>query len=205
MISRLILAALLAGVQSAHAYGAGPTGSLRVQVVDEAGKPVSDAVVEVTPAGAANLPVAKGSGRLAMAQKNLQFVPGTMIVPKGSTVAFPNLDTVRHSVYSFSDTARFTIELYGRDQSRTQQFAKSGSVKLGCNIHDQMRGYIRVTEAPFATKTDATGFANLAAVPTGAARVTVWHPALRAPANELKQQLTIAAGPATRQIKVRMR
>lgn len=119
-----------------------------------------------------------------MAQKDLQFTPGTLIVAKGSTVAFPNLDKVRHSIYSFSKIAKFEIELYGRDQTRTQRFAITGTAALGCNIHDDMRGYIRVVDTPYAAKTNANGIVDLPGVPSGKASITVWHPRLRAPANE---------------------
>jgi len=150
--SRTASAALLAVAAAFCGIGAvtaaTPT-ALRVQVVDGDGLPVRDAVVELhaskAPVGAIRFP-----WKMGMAQKNQQFTPGTLIVARGSTVAFPNLDTVRHSIYSFSKPARFEIDLYGRDQTRSHTFTVAGSVKLGCNIHDQMRGYSRVTDTPFA-------------------------------------------------------
>ena len=39
------------------------------------------------------------------------------------------------------------------EQGKVKDVNVAGSVKLGCNIHDQMRGYIRVTDTPFAGKT----------------------------------------------------
>jgi plastocyanin len=178
--------------------------SLRVQVVGGDGLPVRDAVVEVHPAKAVAGPV-RFPWKMGMGQKNQQFVPGTLIVAKGSTVAFPNLDTVRHSIYSFSKPARFTIELYGRDQTRTHSFPVVGSVKLGCNIHDQMRGYIRVTDTPFAGKTDHNGYVTLTGVPAGAARVTVWHPQLRGMENESTSALNVTGAAQTHKLRVALR
>lgn len=165
---------------------------VRIQIVDERGVPVRDAVVEIAPAGGARAPFR--IGRAAMAQKDLQFTPGTLIVQKGANVAFPNLDRVRHSIYSFSKPARFEIDLYGRDQTRSQNFPISGTVAVGCNIHDTMRGYIRVVDTPYAARTDQNGYATIAAVPDGSATITIWHPRLRAPANELIRNATIAGG-----------
>lgn len=172
--------------------------AINVQVFDQRGLPLRDAVVEIArPAG--NSAAVSFAGRNAMAQRNLAFVPGTLIVPRGSAVAFPNLDTVRHSIYSFSRIARFTIDLYGRDQNRSQRFDATGSAALGCNIHDQMRGYIRVVDTPFAAKTDQNGIARIPGLGAGSYRVTVWHPQLRAPGNELRQALTApASGQAVR-------
>ena len=177
---------------AAHVLAASDS-TARVQVVDEHGFPVRDAVVEIAPAGGTKAPAAF-TWRAAMAQKDLQFTPGTLIVAKGSTVAFPNLDRVRHSVYSFSKIARFEIELYGRDQTRTQRFQIAGTAALGCNIHDAMRGYVRVVDTPYAAKTNSNGIVDLSGVPGGKATVTVWHPRLRAPANEISYSAALTDG-----------
>lgn len=191
-------------IGSAAASEAAAPTSLKVQVVDADGLPVRDAVVELRSA-ATSRGLIQFPWKMGMAQKNQQFTPGTLIVAKGSTVAFPNLDTVRHSVYSFSKPARFTIELYGRDQTRTQAFPIVGSVKLGCNIHDQMRGYIRVTDTPFAGKTDHNGYVTLSGMANGAAGLTVWHPQLRSPTGESKSAITIGGGAQAHKIKVALR
>lgn len=194
--------ATLAAVPGSFAWGAAPA-SVRVQIVDENGVPVRDAVVEIDAGGGAN---AIGfPWRMAMAQKNEAFVPGTLVVAQGRTVAFPNLDRVRHSIYSFSKPARFEIELYGRDQTRSHRFPIAGTVALGCNIHDGMRGYLRVVDTPFAAKTDGNGYVSLTGVPAGAATATVWHPRLRAPGGELRSKLSVSTGSDRHQIKVRLR
>jgi hypothetical protein len=196
----LITMAALA-IPLAAVLAASPS-AMRVQIVDDAGMPVRDAVVEFTPAGGWRGAI-QFPWRMAMGQKNEQFIPGTLVIARGSTVAFPNLDNVRHSVYSFSKAARFEIDLYGRDQTRSQNFPVSGTVALGCNIHDRMRGYIRVVGTPFAGKTDVNGYIDLKGIPGSTGALTVWHPRLRAPGNELTQQ--VAAGQASRKITVKLR
>lgn len=205
--SRTTFAALLVALAAAGGLGAVTAATppaLRVQVVDGQGLPVRDAVVELHASKAPVGPI-RFPWKMGMAQKNLTFTPGTLIVAQGSTVAFPNLDNVRHSVYSFSKPARFEIDLYGRDQTRTHTFTVAGSVKVGCNIHDQMRGYIRVTDTPFAGKTDHNGYVTLSGMASGAARLTVWHPALRAPNNASASSITISGGAQTHKLKVALR
>ena len=34
----------------------------------------------------------------------------------------------------------FTLELYGHDDRRSVTFDRAGTIALGCNIHDAMRG-----------------------------------------------------------------
>lgn len=197
-------AAVLAVVGCAAVSQAAAPATLKVQVVDADGLPVRDAVVELRSAKGGNGPISF-PWKMGMAQKNQQFAPGTLVVAKGSTVAFPNLDSVRHSIYSFSKIARFEIELYGRDQTRTHTFPITGSVKLGCNIHDQMRGYIRVTDTPFAGKTDGNGYVVLTGMPSGSASITVWHPLLRTPGNEAKSAISINGGAQDHKLKVATR
>lgn len=172
-----------------------------VQVVDARGVPVRDAVVEIARPAGDTRPVSF-AWRSAMAQRDQTFVPGTLIVPQGASVAFPNLDTVRHSIYSFSRPARFKIELYGRDQTRTQRFRVTGTIVLGCNIHDQMRGYIRVVDTPYAARTDTNGYARIAGLGPGRQAVTVWHPHLRGPEGEAHQTLTLGATPVPMRVTI---
>ena len=183
---------------------AAQASSVTVQVVDQRGMPVRDAVVELDPDGGWKGPI-KFPWRQAMAQKNQTFVPGTLIVARGTSVAFPNLDTVRHSIYSFSKPARFEIDLYGRDQSRRQDFPVAGSVALGCNIHDQMRGYIRVVDTPYTGKTDQNGILRLGAVPKGGYRMTVWHPRARLPNGELHTAYTVSNGARSDKVVLKIR
>jgi plastocyanin len=187
-VAATILAITTFGVM---AYGA-TASNVIVTVKDERGVPVSDAVVMVYPSTASSRPLRFAA--TTMAQKDLAFVPGTLIVGKGASVKFPNFDRVRHSIYSFSKAARFEIELYGKDQSRSQSFPITGSVAVGCNIHDQMRGYIKVVDTPFAAKTDRNGSVTLTGLPAGAATVKIWHPHARGSGNESSYNASLVTG-----------
>ena len=200
MWTRFAFLAALVAIPASFAWAAS-IGPVRGQVVDERGLPVRDAVVELNAAGGRAGRITF-PWRMAMAQRNEQFAPGTLVVARGSTVAFPNLDKVRHSIYSFSKPARFEIDLYGRDQTRTHTFPIAGAVALGCNIHDEMRGYIRVVDTPFAGKTDANGYVTLANVPSGSAKLTVWHPRLRGPGGEMSKQISASGN---HKVAVRLR
>lgn len=167
-------------------------GDLTVSVRDAAGRPVQDAVVTVHPAAGVPRGAIRFAWPLRMAQQDTQFQPYVLIVPVGETVSFPNLDRVRHQVYSFSRGNRFELQLYGRDESRTHTFATAGVAALGCNIHDQMLAYIKVVDTPWAAKTPANGDVTLRGVPTGAATLRVWHPRLAGRGNEISRPLTIA-------------
>ena len=179
------------------AFLCGPAfaGDLTVSVRNAAGQPVRDAVVTVRPnAGVPAGPI-RFSWPLRVSQQNVQFQPYVLIAPVGATVSFPNLDRVRHHVYSFSRGNRFEIELFGQDQTRSHVFTAVGTAALGCNIHDQMLAFVRVVDTPWAGKTDASGNVTIPAIPSGAASLRVWHPQLNVRGNESSYVLTIGAGP----------
>jgi plastocyanin len=165
----VLLAAFVA--QIAHAQNA----EIAATVTDERGKPVADAVVIAVPAdGSLRLPKARED---VVDQVDKEFLPKVQAVLVGTPVTFPNRDSVRHQVYSFSPAKRFELPLYtGVPQAVV--FDKPGVVILGCNIHDWMVGYIYVSESPYFAKTGADGKALLTDLPPRGYVVRVWHPQL---------------------------
>ena len=164
-----------------------PAAPVTVRVVDSNGKPVRDAVVTLRPAAGAQRP--SPGGNFTVSQEDMEFHPFVLVVPVGATVAFPNKDSTRHHVYSFSPAKKFELKLFAKDQSRRVTFDKAGVVPLGCNIHDAMTAFIVVTDSAWSAKTGLNGTVQFANAPTGATRVQVWHPYLRARANTVEQAL----------------
>lgn len=198
-ISCLALASLSVAVP-AHA------GTVVIHVTDSAGRPVPDAVITIHPAAGVPAGPIRFPWPTTIVQKNIAFNPGTLIVPVGATVGFPNQDKVRHHVYSFSKPARFELKLFGKDESRSYTFRTPGAVALGCNIHDAMSGFIKVVDTPFANKTNDNGDTRIAALTGGRARLTVWHPRLKAKDNEVSFPLDMpATGDVAKRIQVVLR
>ncbi len=181
-------------------------GTVAVRVVDAAGQPVPDAVVTIHPAAGVPAGPIRFPWPSTMVQRGIAFNPGTLIVPVGATVTFPNQDKVRHHVYSFSRAAKFELKLFGRDQSRSYLFTTPGTVALGCNIHDAMSGFIRVVDTPFAGKTAAAGDTSIAGVTGGRATLTIWHPRLKAKLGEVSFPLDVpASGDTAKRITIALR
>ena len=156
-------------------FAASAAEAVPVTVLDSEGQPVQHAVVTLQGPGGA--PTDYGQPA-KVSQKDMKFVPYVLAVPVGTDVEFPNLDRVRHHVYSFSKGNRFQLELYGREEQRAISFDTPGTVAIGCNIHDEMIAFIRVSDAPSGAVTDMQGTAVLASVPAGATEADVWLPAL---------------------------
>jgi plastocyanin len=161
--------------------------TLVVNVLGRDGKPLSGAVVTAEPQSSATTapPV-----RAIMDQVNLAFLPDVLVIPVHSTVQFPNSDAVGHQVYSFSSARQFQLPLYRGKPYPPVQFDQPGVVTLGCNIHDNMLGYIIVTAAPFFGRTDTHGEWQVHELPAGKFRVRVWHPLLNEP-QELERSVDL--------------
>jgi plastocyanin len=125
-----------------------------------------------------------------MDQVNRAFEPDLLVIPVGSTIEFPNSDSVSHQIYSFSPAKRFQLPLYRGKPYPPVPFDTAGIVTLGCNIHDQMLAYVLVTDAPYFGRTDGSG-AWSAEVTHGHYKVTLWHPRIRDEGAELERQLTV--------------
>ena len=80
-----------------------------------------------------NAPV-KPMPEVQIAQEKRQFMPRVTLITVGTAVNFPNFDTVRHHVYSFSKAKTFEIKLYAGVPSKPEVFDKPGIAVLGCNI-----------------------------------------------------------------------
>lgn len=179
--STLLLTALIAAPALALPW--------TVLVRSTAGEPLADAVVAVELR--AQTSRAAPGAKADMAQRERQFQPHVLVVQTGTAVNFPNFDTVRHHVYSFSQVKTFDIKLYSGTPAEPVLFDKPGIATLGCNIHDKMSAHIVVVDTPLFAKTDAQGLLKLD-LPAGEHNLKVWHPRVGRPVL-LGQRISVAA------------
>ena len=161
--------------------------TLLVAVQTSDGRPLPGAVLTVQALNGLSHPGTPVNA--IMDQINRAFVPDLLVIPTGSTVAFPNSDSVSHQIYSFSAAKKFQLPLYRGKPYPPTRFEQPGLVTLGCNIHDSMLAYVVVTDAPYFGRTDSSGSWSTD-VPRGKYRVTVWHPRMQE-GTELQRELTI--------------
>ncbi|MBI2745657.1 MAG: methylamine utilization protein [Burkholderiales bacterium] len=166
-------------------------GTLVVDVLQGSGRPLADAVVflESPQARRQVRPLTKAE----MGQAGKQFVPQVLVVTTGTEVDFPNRDTVRHHVYSFSPVKKFELKLYIGTPTQPVLFDQPGIAVLGCNIHDQMVGWIVIVDTPYFGRTAEQGQLVLDKLPPGNYRLRSWHPGLPVGAPALDQAVTVPA------------
>ena len=166
-------------------------GSLSVSVVDRDGKPVPDAVVVIVPANKSVQPKNPLPMQVGINQEKMQFIPAVTVVPVGAKVRFTNSDPWDHHVRSspagmgqFNTTnAGFELRLEGKPDGKPAKTSDvtmdkpgvMGATLLGCFIHGSMRGYVYVSDSPWAAKTGANGMVTFDDLPDGAAQVKLWQ------------------------------
>ncbi len=174
---------------------------LTVDVLDATGRPARNVVVNATP----KAPVAATARSATMAemdQVDRQFSPYVLAIRTGTPVLFSNNDSVSHQVYSFSPVKRFELGLYHGKPRAPVVFDRPGIVTVGCNIHDNMVGYLYVTDSPWFGTTDARGRWKVSEMPAGEYEVLVWSPLLPPQDATLTQSIIIGDAPARASFKL---
>lgn len=191
---RAALAFFLFGLFGAGAINSVVAATVMVQINDSAGHAISDAVVYAEPAAGQALPAGRKTAEIE--QKARKFMPLVTVAQTGTAISFPNKDTVRHHVYSFSPAKPFELKLYSGLPTTPLVFDKPGVIVLGCNIHDQMVAYIHIVDTPHFAKTDNVGKAKLDDLSTGKYTLKAWHyhQAGIAPTLMQEQSIIVKAG-----------
>jgi plastocyanin len=143
-------------------------------------------VMEGTPARERSLEVTRPSdpGTLTalVDQRDHEFVPRVLAVRSGQPVKFTNSDPANHNVRtsSFQPSNEFNV-FTGVDGSYTHRFVadKERPVRLGCDIHPWMRGWIYVFDHPYFAVTDERGRFRIGSVPAGQYRLAVRQPDIK--------------------------
>jgi len=113
--------------------------------------------------------------RAMIDQRDKTFVPHVLVITPGTTVQFPNNDTVFHNVFAYFEAKRFDLGMYPRGATRSVTFEKPGIVSVLCNVHPQMSAYIVVVYTPYYAVADRDGSFQIKGVPPGTYTLHTWH------------------------------
>lgn len=128
--------------------------------------------------------------RVAIRQRDENFVPRVVAVPVGSVVEFPNDDPIYHNVFSLSRAKEFNLGRFPRGQSKSERFDRPGIVKVFCEIHSHMTATVMVFNHPWFAVPDEDGRFELPAVQPGQREIIAWHERL----GDSPKEITVEAG-----------
>jgi plastocyanin len=128
--------------------------------------------IENPPPGASGSPPV---GAPQMDQKGCVFTPRVVVVPAGGSVEFLNSDRLLHNLHSAPKANSPFNRTQPKGRTIAVQFAKPEIVRLDCDLHSWMRGWIVVADHPYYAVTDANGAFAFAGVPPGRYTLKVWQ------------------------------
>jgi len=162
---------------------------------------LQNAVVVLRTASASAGATAPG-GEAVVDNVGCRFVPRVQVVRRGQTVRVHNADPVLHNTRADLPgppettvanlalaRAGATMDLTRRLGARLPAGPVEALVRLGCDVHPWMRGWLVVVEHGLAAVTDATGSYVIRDVSEGPYTLSVWHEVL----GRRERQVTLPA------------
>ncbi len=163
------------------ALACGPTlaSEVKVRVVmpETCSPTVSPAVVSLEPVGGPTAP-SQGTTSATLAlvnQRGLQFEPRVQVVGVGQTIQFTNQDAETHNVHILTEGYKNLSRSMKPNEPLDVVAARPGVIRLVCDIHSHMRGYVVVAATPWAKICKAGQPVQFADVPEGRYTLTAWH------------------------------
>jgi len=120
-----------------------------------------------------------------------RFAPRVQLARPNAHVRTTSKDPMLHTTQAQHDNGRaiFNVALPVPGINMTKPIGPAGVVRLSCNIHPWMRGWVIVSDDASAVS-GADGRFSIADVPPGTYELRVWHESL----SGAPQKITVVAG-----------
>lgn len=139
-----------------------PQGGIRSAVV-WIEKPPAAAAAEALPSTA------------AVDQKECTFLPRVVIVPAGGKIDFLNSDRLLHNLHATPNANPPFNRTQPKGRTITISFSHPEIIRVTCDLHSWMRGWVVVADHPFYALTDGAGAFELRGLPAGRYTLKVWQ------------------------------
>lgn len=161
----------------------------RILEVDGASGGLRNVVAYLTPTNGPPLsapPATAGreSGtKAAVDQRDHEFTPRVIAVREGEPVLFSNSDPANHNVRASASVAGNAFNVYtgveGKYEHRFVAEPEYRPIRLGCDIHPWMRGWVYVFDHPYFAVTDEKGRFRIGRISPGEYRLHLIQPDLK--------------------------
>lgn len=143
--------------------------------------------------------VAKGKAWPAAAAKpeidnaKCRFVPEVQVIQAGP-LDVVNTDPILHNTHGYyGKRTAFNLALPNKDQRIPSELSRPGTVRVDCDVHGWMEGWIQAVDNPYYAVTGADGKFTIADVPPGNYKLVTMQPFI----GPIEQQVTVAGGKPT--------
>lgn len=132
--------------------------------------------------------------KVVLDQKGCEYMPHVVQMPAGGSVEILNSDGILHNIHTYSkDNPPLNRAQPKFKKTLNETFAKPEVVKLTCDVHGWMSGWLVVQDHPYYAVTDEKGAFKLTDVPAGDYELKVWQEKL----GETTQKVTVQPGADT--------
>lgn len=105
-----------------------------------------------------------------------RFEPYVQAVPVGSELEIVNSDPVLHNTHGFYDRrTAFNVAMPKQGERVKSKLERPGLVRVECDAHGWMRGWIYVADNPYYAITSKDGTFTIADVPPGTYTLVTWQ------------------------------
>lgn len=161
-------------------------------------------VVVGTGGGLANGVLTLGGTKAAAAtmitvtNQQCRFAPHVQVARPGATLRITSEDQVLHTTHAYAEDERtlFNIALPLPSMSFARPLERARLVRLACDTHPWMRGFVVLTEE-MAAVTGPDGRFTMSNVPAGTYELRFWHERLKA-----APQKVVVAASGTSQVTI---
>ena len=155
---------------------AGPVSSSKKRIEME-NHPNHNIVVSLHPVSFS--PTVKPMDKAILTQKEKTFVPHVLPITQGSVVYILNEDEFYHNVHSKKPFGLFNIGRKEAGVGVPVTINRLGLIRVGCNEHEEMKGFILSLDTPYFTKADPSGNYQISGLPDGRYILKVFHPDMK--------------------------
>jgi plastocyanin len=172
-----------------NAETCGESQSIQPMIVDPASGGVKDSVVSLVRHDGSAMPTTDQPSTIpTITNRTCAFHPRIGIAKMGDLLETRNDDPVMHNTHIYADKKTFlNVALVAGGRPVQKRVKSPGLLKLTCDAHPFMQGFVMVLDHDFVATTDALGLFSITGVPPGKQEFSIWHETL----GTLKKQVTV--------------
>jgi len=134
------------------------------------------------------------AGGARLDQKDCRYDPHVVLSPAGAELTILNSDGILHNIHSYSTkNPPFNKAQPKFKKELKEKFAEPETIKLTCDAHGWMTGWLVIQDHPYYTTTDSNGDFVIDNVPAGDYELKFWHETL----GERVQRVTVKSKATT--------
>ncbi|QYZ65093.1 MAG: hypothetical protein OI74_05030 [Gammaproteobacteria bacterium (ex Lamellibrachia satsuma)] len=129
-------------------------------------------------------------------QKGCEFKPFLQVMKNETKIAAVNQDPILHNIHTYEIIGRTKKTVFNVSQpepntvTKTVKLKRGSAMKVECDAHDFMHGFVFVAKNPYYAKVAEDGTFSIDNVPPGKYTIKAWHGTLK----DQKSKVEVTAG-----------